>query len=61
MYNSPLVLIFKVFKEIREREVGGKKRSILASLDSESRIVMHLLFPKVSKVALKACSSILLV
>jgi hypothetical protein len=61
MYNSPLTLVLKVFKEIGKREVVGKKRSILTSLDFESRIAMHLLFLKILKIALKACSSILLV
>jgi len=61
MYNSLLALILKIFKEIGKKKVVEKKRSISASLDYESKIAMHLLFLKVSKVALKAYSSILLV
>jgi hypothetical protein len=49
------------FSNKKEREIVEKKRSVLASLDSESRIAMHLFFLKVSRVALKAYSSILLV
>jgi hypothetical protein len=60
MYSSPLVLILRVFKKRGEREVVGKKRLVLASLDFEFRIAMHLPFLKVLR-ACKACSSILLV
>jgi hypothetical protein len=59
MYNSPLALVLRVLKERGERKVVGKKRLVLASLDYESRIAMHLLFLKVSKATLKACSSLL--
>jgi len=60
MYSSPPILVLRVFKERGEREVVGKKRLVLASLDSEFRIAVHLPFLKVSRVALKACSSMLL-
>jgi hypothetical protein len=49
MYNSPPTSVLKVFKERGEREVVGKKRSILASLDFESKIAMHFPFFKVSR------------
>jgi hypothetical protein len=61
MYNSLPALVFRVIKERGEREAIGKKRLVLASLDSKSRIAMHWTFFKASKDALKACSSILLV
>jgi len=60
MYNSPNALVLKVFKERGEKKVVGKKRSVLASLDSESRIAMHFLFLEVSRTTLKACSPYLL-
>jgi hypothetical protein len=41
MHNSPLVSIPKVFKERGKKKVVGKKRLVLAFLDSESRIAMH--------------------
>jgi hypothetical protein len=58
MYSSLLVLVLKVLKERREKEVG-KKRLILTSLDFEFRIAMHWPFLVASRVALKVCSSIL--
>jgi hypothetical protein len=59
MYNSLPALVFKVLKERGEKEVVGKKRLILASLDSKSKIAMHWPFFRASRVALKVCSSIL--
>jgi hypothetical protein len=41
MYNLPLALVFKVLRERGEKEAVGKKRLVLASLDSKSIIAMH--------------------
>jgi hypothetical protein len=59
MYNSLPALVFKILKKKGDKEVVGKKRLILASLDSEFRIAMHSPFLKASRVTLKVCSSIL--
>ncbi len=44
MYNSLLTSILKVLKEKGEKDGVGKQKSVLASLDFESRIAMHFPF-----------------
>jgi hypothetical protein len=59
MYYSPLASVLQIFRKRGKRKVIGKKRSVMAFLDFESRIAMHWPFFKAFKVALKAWSSIL--
>jgi hypothetical protein len=60
MYSSPPVLVLRVFRKRGERKVIGKKRLILASLDSKYIITMHWPFLRASRATLKGCSSIFL-
>jgi hypothetical protein len=57
MYNSILALVFRVFKERGEKEATRKKRSLLASLDFESKIAMHWPFLRAFRTTFKVCSS----
>ncbi len=61
MYNSPLALVLWVLRERGKIKVATKKRSILTSLDSKSKIAMHWPFLMAFRATLKACSSILCV
>jgi hypothetical protein len=41
MYISPPTLVLRVLRERGERKAVGKKRLVLASLDSKFKITMH--------------------
>ncbi len=57
--QAPFCFSPQSFQNKRKENVVGKKMSVLASLDFESRIAMHQPFLRAFKNTLKACSSIL--